>query len=34
MWLTASAWQVPRAAGPSLAPYANGVRVDTDVECY
>jgi hypothetical protein len=34
MWLTASAWPVPRAAGPALAPYANGVRVDTDVECY
>lgn len=34
MWLTASAWPVPRAAGPSLGSYANSVRVDTDVECY
>ena len=34
MWLTASAWPVPRPAGPALGPYANGVRVDTDVECY
>ncbi len=34
MWLTASAWPVPRAAGPALASLANGVRVDTDVECY
>ncbi|WP_432851135.1 glycoside hydrolase family 27 protein [Amycolatopsis sp. CA-161197] len=34
MWLTASAWPVPREAGPGLAPYANSVRVDTDVECY
>jgi hypothetical protein len=34
MWLTASAWPVPRAAGEGLKPHANGVRVDTDVECY
>jgi hypothetical protein len=34
MWLTASAWPVPRSVGPALGPYANGVRVDTDVECY
>ncbi|MFF4593859.1 glycoside hydrolase family 27 protein [Amycolatopsis sp. NPDC001319] len=34
MWLTAGAWPVPREAGPGLAPYANSVRVDTDVECY
>ncbi|MER6793497.1 alpha-galactosidase, partial [Amycolatopsis mediterranei] len=34
MWLTAGAWPVPRSIGPALAPYANGVRVDTDVECY
>ncbi len=34
MWLTASAWPVPRAAATGLRPYANSVRVDTDVECY
>jgi hypothetical protein len=34
MWLTASAWPVPRSIGPALAPLANGVRIDTDVECY
>lgn len=34
MWLTASAWPVDRAAGPGLQPYANSVRIDTDVECY
>ncbi len=34
MWLTASAWPVPRSAGEALAPHANGVRVDTDIECY
>src|SRR5882757_4772330 len=34
MWLTASAWPIPREAGPGLRPYANSVRVDTDVECY
>ncbi|GAA0928949.1 glycoside hydrolase family 27 protein [Kribbella koreensis] len=34
MWLTASAWPVPRDAGEGLAPWANSVRVDTDVECY
>ncbi len=34
MWLTASAWPVPLAAASGLRPYANSVRVDTDVECY
>ncbi|WP_372351306.1 glycoside hydrolase family 27 protein [Streptomyces sp. KL116D] len=34
MWLTASAWPVDLEAGDGLRPYANGVRVDTDVECY
>lgn len=34
MWLTASAWPVDREAGPGLRPYANSVRIDTDVECY
>ncbi|WP_328885736.1 glycoside hydrolase family 27 protein [Streptomyces sp. NBC_00316] len=34
MWLTASAWPVDIAAADGLKPYANGVRVDTDVECY
>jgi hypothetical protein len=34
MWLTASAWPVDRAAGPGLRPYANSVRIDSDVECY
>jgi hypothetical protein len=34
MWLTASAWPVPRDAGEGLQPWANSVRVDTDVECY
>jgi hypothetical protein len=34
MWLTASAWPVDRAAAPGLRPYANSVRIDTDVECY
>ncbi|MFI6834027.1 glycoside hydrolase family 27 protein [Kribbella sp. NPDC050241] len=34
MWLTASAWPVPRDAGEGLRPWANSVRVDTDVECY
>jgi hypothetical protein len=34
MYLTASAWPVPVAVAGALKPYANGVRVDTDVECY
>lgn len=34
MWLTASGWPVPHSAATALQPYANGVRVDTDVECY
>ncbi|GAA0585951.1 glycoside hydrolase family 27 protein [Kribbella sandramycini] len=34
MWLTASAWPIPRDAGEGLAPWANSVRVNTDVECY
>ncbi|WP_338703376.1 glycoside hydrolase family 27 protein [Streptomyces sp. Q6] len=34
MWLTASAWPVDIEAADGLTPYANGVRVDTDVECY
>ena len=34
MWLTASAWPVNIAAADGLSPYANSVRVDTDVECY
>ncbi|MFI7383688.1 glycoside hydrolase family 27 protein [Streptomyces sp. NPDC049813] len=34
MWLSASAWPVDLEAGEDLRPYANGVRVDTDIECY
>lgn len=34
IWLTASAWPVDIAAADGLKPYANDVRVDTDVECY
>jgi hypothetical protein len=34
MYLTASAWPIPQSIADSLKPYANGVRVDTDVECY
>jgi hypothetical protein len=34
MWLSASAWPVDLEAGDGLRPYANGVRVDTDIECY
>jgi hypothetical protein len=34
IWLTASAWPVDLSAADGLSPYANGVRVDTDVECY
>jgi hypothetical protein len=34
MWLTASAWPIPREAGEGLQPWANSVRVNTDVECY
>jgi len=34
IWLTASAWPVDLSAADGLRPYANGVRVDTDVECY
>jgi len=34
MWLTASAWPVDVSAADGLSPYANSVRVDTDVECY
>ncbi|MGW7072999.1 glycoside hydrolase family 27 protein [Streptomyces sp. NPDC054855] len=34
MWLTASAWPVDIEAADGLRPWANGVRIDTDVECY
>jgi hypothetical protein len=34
LWLTASAWPVDIAAADGLKPYADDVRVDTDVECY
>lgn len=34
MWLTASAWPVDIAAADGLSTAANGVRVDSDVECY
>ncbi len=34
MWLTASAWPIPRSIGDDLRPHANSVRIDTDVECY
>ncbi|MFJ8951407.1 MULTISPECIES: glycoside hydrolase family 27 protein [unclassified Streptomyces] len=34
MWLSASAWPVDLEAGDGLRPHANGVRVDTDIECY
>jgi hypothetical protein len=34
MYLTASAWPIPVSIADSLKPYANGARVDTDVECY
>ncbi|HET6295567.1 MAG TPA: glycoside hydrolase family 27 protein [Kribbella sp.] len=34
IWLTASAWPVDLSAADGLRPYANGVRIDTDIECY
>ncbi|MBM9503488.1 glycoside hydrolase family 27 protein [Actinacidiphila acididurans] len=34
IYLTASGWPVPVAEADALRPYVNGVRVDTDVECY
>ncbi|MFJ1747700.1 glycoside hydrolase family 27 protein [Streptomyces sp. NPDC088116] len=34
MWLTASAWPVDIAAADGLKPHVNGVRIDTDIECY
>lgn len=34
IYLTASGWPVPVSEAAGLKPYANGVRVDTDVECY
>jgi hypothetical protein len=34
IYLTASGWPVPVSEASGLKPYANGVRVDTDVECY
>lgn len=34
MWLSASAWPVDIAAADGLKGAANGVRIDTDIECY
>lgn len=34
MWLSASGWPVDIAAADGLRPAANGVRIDTDIECY
>ncbi len=34
IYLTASGWPVPLSEADALKPYANGVRIDTDVECY
>ncbi|SCF81503.1 glycoside hydrolase family 27 protein [Streptomyces sp. Ncost-T10-10d] len=34
MWLSASAWPVDIEAADGLKPHANGVRIDTDIECY
>ncbi|MET9357813.1 glycoside hydrolase family 27 protein [Streptomyces sp. NPDC006617] len=34
MWLSASAWPVDIAAADGLKPWANSVRINTDVECY
>jgi hypothetical protein len=34
IWLSGSAWPVDIAAAEGLRPSVNGVRIDTDVECY
>ncbi|AVH60962.1 glycoside hydrolase family 27 protein [Streptomyces dengpaensis] len=34
MWLSASGWPVDIAAADGLKDAANGVRIDTDIECY
>ncbi|WP_083751148.1 glycoside hydrolase family 27 protein [Kribbella sp. ALI-6-A] len=34
IWLSGSAWPVDIAAADGLRPWLNGVRIDTDVECY
>ncbi len=34
IWLSASAWPVPLAAGDALRQWVTGVRIDSDVECY
>src|SRR5205814_38424 len=34
IYFTVSAWPVPLSIAGQVAPYGNGVRVDTDVECY
>ena len=34
MWLTVSAWPVPLSLGAEIRGAGNGVRIDTDVDCY
>jgi hypothetical protein len=34
IWLTVSAWPVPLALGPTIRNAGQGVRVDTDIDCY
>ncbi|HWE27456.1 MAG TPA: hypothetical protein VHB97_05605, partial [Polyangia bacterium] len=34
MWLTVSAWPVPLSLGPTIRDAGQGVRVDTDIDCY
>ena len=34
MWLTVSAWPVPLALAPAIRNAGQGVRVDTDIDCY
>jgi hypothetical protein len=34
IWLTVSAWPVPLSIADQVNDYGNGIRIDTDVECY
>jgi hypothetical protein len=34
MWFTVSAWPVPLALGPQIRNAGQGVRIDTDIDCY
>lgn len=34
IWLTVSAWPVPLSLAPAIRPDGQGVRVDTDIDCY